>query len=158
MAHGVLLARAKQELKMADHITYVTYPIIKDKRLFRSILEHLTNNSHLIIKAYLEYECYLKNLTSVPGDDRFALGLFLEKYSSLFGLSAEEKRLLSELFTMKNVIKSAKSSDFERGDKFFMISPTYKILGIEIRSIKNYLNTLKKLNDSIEKKISGASV
>jgi hypothetical protein len=153
MSYKPLLAEAKKELKMADYITYVTYPVIKDKQLFRSILEHLTKTSKLLIRAYLEYEMYKKKIKSVPTDDRLALSIFLERYSYLFNLDNEEKKYLSELLTMEGVIKSQKSNDFERGNKFFMISPTYKILGINIKNIKKYIKTLKRLNESMEKRM-----
>jgi len=50
------LDKAKRLIQTADHLSYVTFPLIKEKRLLLKILEDISDSVVYTINAILQYE------------------------------------------------------------------------------------------------------
>lgn len=146
-----VLSAALKELEIADHLLNVSYPILKDKKIFRSAVRHMVTNSRLIIRAILNSEYENKRIQIVPSDDDYALEIFIENYSSKFEMNDELKKALKELSFVDKLIKDEKSSDFQRDDRYYIMSGEYKVFGLEPKTIKKYLDLLKEFNLKIKK-------
>ena len=56
------LENAKQQLKIADHMSYVALTILKENRLLIKIMSSLANSVLDLIKAFLHYEYSLRKV------------------------------------------------------------------------------------------------
>jgi len=153
MEYGKSLLTALRELEIADHLFNVSYPVLKDKRIFRSTISHMVRNSVMLVRAVLEHQCRSKKIQLVPSDNSYALDIFLEKYSILFEINDETKNTMKELLFIDKLIKSEKSSDFQREDRYYILAGDYTVYGLEPKTIKKYIDLLKELNKRVKNKI-----
>ena len=143
------LSSAKKELKLADHMLYVTLPLIADERLFISIIDHLFKSAVGVIGKYLEREVSYKRLEVVPKDAKSQIELFKRMYLPKLGLDRKTGEMFDSLLSAKNA-RSNVQSNFARKDKFVIISRDYRIHTIDKDSIKKYISLQKKLISRIE--------
>ena len=54
---------ANKKFKLADHIAYVTYPLLKETKLLLTILENTNKSLILALNAYLYYDYSLVQYT-----------------------------------------------------------------------------------------------
>ena len=59
---------ANKLFKTADHLTYVTYPLLKDNKLIITIIENLSEATTKAMDAVLYYEKYYKRIMHFPSD------------------------------------------------------------------------------------------
>jgi hypothetical protein len=137
------IEKAIKELKIADHIIYTTYPIIKDKRLLLKALEQIYNSTILTVNAMLQYDFLWKRIT-LSKDSISNFNTFLEKSSHSYQLSEAEISGIKELVSIaENHKKSA--MEFQRKDKVIMLSPSSRTTIIDVNTLKRYLNLTKMI-------------
>ena len=74
------MREAESSIKSADHILYVTYPLVKDKQiLIRAIIE-TKNAITKIINSILQYDYIFKRIT-LSKDPKENIKIFEEKSS-----------------------------------------------------------------------------
>ena len=56
------LEKAEHSLKTVDHLIYITYPLIKENRLLKKIIEELYDIANNIIESILYYEFMYKRI------------------------------------------------------------------------------------------------
>ena len=56
------LQEAEKRIQIIDHLVYVTFPVIKDKRLFIKILSEIKNALSNCINSVLQYEYIYKRI------------------------------------------------------------------------------------------------
>ena len=69
------LQKAEKTIQEADHIVYVTFPLIKDKRLLLKVLQEIKNAVIICINSVLQYE-YLYKRIRIYKDARETQGPF----------------------------------------------------------------------------------
>ena len=74
-----LVARANKHLHTADHLTYVTYPLLKDVKLVFAVIENLHTAYVCAMDAFLTYERLYKRIMAVPDDYKSRLDIFKTK-------------------------------------------------------------------------------
>jgi len=62
------LKDANRLLRIADHLTYVTYPLVKDNKLIIAIAESLNGAMIKAMDALLYYDRYYKRIMHFPSD------------------------------------------------------------------------------------------
>jgi hypothetical protein len=134
------LQKADSSLKTADHLVYITFPLIKENRLLKKILEGIGESAYNIFQAILEYEYLYKRIRIHPDiDSNFEN---LNKCAVRFGLTGEEIENLRKILA---IIDKYKESPFEfiRKDKLVMMSENLKTESINLDQLKKYLNQTK---------------
>ena len=58
-----LINKANQSFKVADHIAYVTYPLVKDNKLIITVTENLAESLTKAIESLLFYERMYKRIS-----------------------------------------------------------------------------------------------
>jgi len=84
-------------MKIADHITYVTYPVIKDKRLLMKSLDSVYDSIVAIINATLQYD-YMWKRVQLQKDPKANFDTFMNKCSQRLDLTPDENQEILELF------------------------------------------------------------
>ena len=137
-----LVDRANKSLNTADHLTYVTYPLLKDTKLVVTIVENLYNAFIYGMDAFLTYERLYKRIHNLPDDFSSRFDIFKTKVVPRYNIDREHILLMVDL---KKIIDYRHRSpiEFIRKDKIIICSDNYKMRTINYDKIKEYVNKSK---------------
>jgi len=147
------LAEAQKKLELASHMTYVTYPLIKEKRLLLKILTELNLSILNNINSILQYE-YLYKEIELTNNAKTNFNIFIRKCAPKYKITEHDVKKIIELF---NLVEKHKNSPFEfvKNDKVVIMSDNLKTDTISLEKIKEFLyiaeNILKKTQEMIKK-------
>ncbi|MDD5331615.1 MAG: hypothetical protein PHE43_02230 [Candidatus Nanoarchaeia archaeon] len=133
-----LVRKANEYYNSADHLTYVTYPLVKDLKLIITIVDSLYRSMEAGVNAVILYERLYKRIDLVPESFSARLQIFQEKCMPNYGFSREHLLLIKDL---KEIMAHRNESpmEFVRKDKYIICSDDYNMKTITIDKIKNYL-------------------
>jgi len=137
------LDKAAITLKTADHLLYMTYPLIREKRLLLKVLDETYLSVLNIINAILQYEYFYKRI-QLYQDARANFQTFKEKCSSRYNITQEQISKIIEIF---NLTEKHKKSPFEfvRNNKIVIMTNALKTDTVTVEKMKEYILTAKDL-------------
>jgi hypothetical protein len=144
---------AEKKIQTADHMIYVTFPLIKDKRLLLKILQEIKNGVTNCISSILQYEYLYKRITLYK-DPKSNFKTFIEKCAPKYKITREEINLILELF---DFMEKHRESPFEfiKDDKVVILSNGLKPKTLTVEKTKEFLiivkNILKKTHETFKK-------
>jgi hypothetical protein len=144
-----LLSEANKAFKTADHLTYVTYPLVQETKLLIAIVENLHSALVKSIEAILEYDQLYKRISLLPQDPQLRFEVFKTKSAKRYNINDLDLDLIEDL---REIISYHKKSplEFVRKDKYVLYLNNLRIKTIDFKKIKEDLekvNTfLKKVN------------
>ena len=133
-----LLNDANRHFRSADHIAYVTYPLLQDNKLIVAVLENLNNTALRIMEAVLQQE--ETNQENFKGKYE----IFKER-AKRYQIEEAEVKIIQEL---KSLSDKRKKSDMEfiRKDKYILWDPYKgKLKELTMQSMKDYIIKIKPL-------------
>lgn len=145
------LQDAENIIQTIDHMVYVTFPLIKDKKLLLKILLETKTAVANCINSILQYE-YLYKRIKLYKDSKTNFRTFEERCAPRYKITKEEIKLIIELF---DVAEKHKQSPFEfvRNEKVIILSENLEQKIITIEKTKEFLvlakNILRKTGDKI---------
>ena len=104
------LEKAKHHFKVADHMIYVTFPLLKENRLMIKVLSEMYESVNYLITALLQYAYYFRKIPLYK-DPLLNLKTFKEKIGPVY------------------LNKSDLESTFQEDFKKYMNNTNYEILG-----------------------------
>lgn len=136
------LQEANKLLKTADHLAYVTYPLVKDNKLIITILENLSLALINAMDALLYYDRLYKRIPPFSTNFNAKLDLFKRKCVSRYEMDNSYIKLIEEL---KQLIEERKKSSMEfiRKDKYVLFNRNLRTKTITLDAAKKYLNESK---------------
>lgn len=137
------LKEAERILKTADHMAYVSFPLIKDKNILIKILSQTKTVITNCINSILQYE-YLYKRIKLYKDTKANLKTFEEKCSPRYKISKEEINLIKELFDINDRHKKSQM-EFMRHEKIVIISENLETKSITIDKIKIFITLAKNI-------------
>ncbi|MDD5651460.1 MAG: hypothetical protein PHF86_13780 [Candidatus Nanoarchaeia archaeon] len=141
--HDELLLSAKKSLNAADHLTYMTYPLVKDVKIVLTITQNLHSCVMDGMEAVLQFDRYYKRINPLTDNFENKFSVFKEKCASRYNFNIDDLELIQEIKTILNCHKES-NMEFIRSNKVIMCSPTFKMKTFDIPSIKLYLARTKK--------------
>jgi hypothetical protein len=134
---------AEKTLQTADHMIYVTFPLIKDKRLLLKVLQETKNAVTDCINSILQYEYIYKRITLYK-DSKENFRTFTEKCAPRYNITREEISSILELF---DIMEKHKKSPFEfvKDDKIVILSSSMQPKTLTIEKTKEFLITAKNI-------------
>lgn len=144
------IIEAKRLLRIADHMAYITYPVLKEQRLLIKILEQINTALKMTVKAILDHE-YLNKRIQKFDDPKLNFDEFIsiaEEYGIEKGHINIIKRV-SEIIDLHN--KSP--LEFVRKDAFIIMSDNLKTEQITLERVKIFLKSSKQILDNTELKL-----
>jgi len=143
--HIESLEKARRSRKIADHMAYMTYPMMRDKRLLLKIVDEIYIALIGSMNAILQYE-YLKKRISLSNDADQNLKLLFEKCSQRYGISNDDILSLREFFSL--YLQHKKSPiEFQRKDKVVLMSDDFRTKVIDLEKIKKYIFLARKIEE-----------
>jgi hypothetical protein len=136
-----LVLEANKKLKLADHIAYVTYPLLKETKLLLTILENTNKSLILALNAYLHYDHLYKRISHIPESLGDKLDIFERSSAKRYNLEGYKQLILE----INEILKKHKDAPvaFVKKDKLVICSKNYKIKTLEIEDAKMYLSKAK---------------
>lgn len=143
------IKKARQVLKRADHLAYMTYPIVKENKLLVKILEQIYDSIKFSINAILQYE-YLYKRIKIYKDSKENFRTF-KKIASRYDIDKEQ---LEKIIKIMKLGQRHKNSPFEFGkdNKLVIMSNNNKTDTLTIEKIKNQLIEAKDLLRKVRNK------
>lgn len=153
MDHKEILRNGISALKRADHLTYMTMPLVKDNKLILVVLENIYLAFINGMNSILEYEREYKNITNLPDGFEARLSIFRDKLINKYNITIQEIELIRKL---RDMIESHKNSpmEFSRPGKFVICNENYRVRTVSVQDIKQYLvvarGFLGKINNALK--------
>jgi len=143
------LDKANILIKRADHMFYVTYPLIKDHKLIITMAENISNGLIHAMDAILMYERLYKRISLYPEDFKVKMDMFKDSIARRYSIDREHIVLIQDL---KRFLEERKKSgvEFVRNDKYMLFNQKKEVKSLGIDKLKQNLNMskefLKKVN------------
>jgi hypothetical protein len=137
------LAEAERIIKAVDHMTYVTFPLIKEKKLLIKILEEINKAVVNCVSSMLQYE-YLHKRIKLSQDARLNLLAFTEKSYKNFNITPEE---VKQVVNLLELIEKRKKSQFEfmKGERVILLSEHMGSDSVDLDKVKGFLIMAKSI-------------
>ena len=137
------LKQAIRSLQIADHMTYVTFPLVKEQRLILKIFDEIYKSIIGCINAILNYE-YLYKRISLYRDNNDNMQTFMNKCAKNYTLNNEQIKKIKEILELNKRHKQS-AMEFVKKDKIVILSDSLKTQVLNIQIIKQYLLIAKEL-------------
>lgn len=144
------LKEAIKHLQIADHMTYVTFSLIKEKRLFLKIFQEIYSSVINCIDSIINYEYFCKSIPYRGHENNFEIFLSIAKN---YGVSNEQIKKLSEILEVNQRYKKS-SMEFVKNDKIVILSEDLNTHSIDLDIIKKYLFVTRDFIGKVSNKIS----
>jgi|TARA_B100001971_G_scaffold74983_1_gene69167 hypothetical protein len=147
------LKDAVKNLQIADHMTYVTFPLVNDNRLLLKIFDNIYQSIIGSINAILNYE-YLYKRIKIYTDINENLQTFSNKCAKNYSLSNEQIRKINQIITLNKQHKQS-AMEFVKQDKVVILSDSLGTEVIDLQKIKEFLLLAKELLMKTNNKMKG---
>jgi len=149
--HHLDLKEAARHLQIADHMTYVTFPLVNEHRLLLKIFDEIYASIIGCINAMLNYESLYKRIRLYPGfEDNFETFI---KIARNYDLSNEQIKKITEIIDLNKKHKQS-AIEFVRQERVVIMSDSLRTQVIDLIVIKKYLLLAKELMVRVRKKVS----
>ena len=149
----ISLKEANRRFKSADHMLFMTYPLLKDTKLLILIAENLYQASILALDALLKYELMFRRVSSIPVNFNEKMDILKREVAIRYNI---DRSNIVNIEDMNTLIEARRKSPIEfcKRDKYVICSDDYKTNFLTIDKLKNYLNESKvfinRVNSIIE--------
>ena len=149
-----LVLEANKTLRLADHMLYVTYPLMKDNKLLIHIVKNIDNSLKSSIDAFIRYDLVYKRIRADPQSFVEKLHIFSKISSQRYGFKQEDFEFIEEV---RELIEKHKKSpiEFVRGNKLIITYSNFKTKILTVDSVKDIISKAKpfivKLNNILKK-------
>jgi hypothetical protein len=145
------LLEADKIIKAVDHLVYITFPIVKDKRMLLKIITETKNAVALCINSILQYDYLYKRIRLYQNTNE-NFRTFREKCAQRYGINQDEIRNISSLFELAEKHKKS-PFEFVRKDKIVIMSESFYPETITLEKTKEFVNLAKNVLFKVEKTI-----
>jgi len=148
-----LVLEANKHLRLADHMAYVTYPMLKDTKLLISVMDNLDKSLKKALDAYLYYERLYKRISFFPEDLNSKLDVFERSAAIRYDLKSYTQLIRDVHHIMQKHRESP--VEFVKNGKLVICYEDYKFKVLEFSDVKIYITKAKpfifQLSDIIKK-------
>ena len=134
--------KAVDLFRSADHLIYVTMPVIQDVKIIATVLDNIRLALLHGMDAALEYERHYRRVLPLASNFDLRFEVFKKRVVGKHGFSNQEADFIAEIKILADEKKGA-SMEFIRGGKFIICSENYNMKTLSVEEIKKYLSTTK---------------
>jgi len=136
--------KARQNIRVADHMLTMTFPLVKDPKLLLAVLENIYGALENAITCVLAYEYLFKRIPSYGGtfDNKFTT--FKQQVVPRYALAPESVRFISIIQELYKEHKES-SVEFTRKEAYVMSKEDYKLKTLTEKDLKAHMQTTKTL-------------
>lgn len=145
------LGKAKKSLQMADHLTYMTFPLIRENKLLLKILDELHISITYTINAILQYEYAYKRI-QIYKDAKENFRTFKE-LAERYKINQEQLNKIIEILSLREKHKKS-PFEFSRKEKIIIMSDNLKTDTLTLEKIKTFLIETKDFLKKVDLRIT----
>jgi len=145
------LNKAAKSLQTADHMLYMTYPLIKEKRLLLKILNEIYLVMLNIVNSILQYEYFYKRI-NLYKDAKENFSVFKNKCAPRYQIDTNQISQILEIFDLAEKHKKS-PFEFVRNNKVVIMTNALKTDTITIDKMKSFILTSKDVLRKAETRI-----
>lgn len=135
------LDEAEKNLRAVDHMAYVTFPLIKDKRLLLKVILEVKSVVSSCINVILKREYVYKRIQLFHDTDE-NFRTFADRVALKYGIEASELRGIRELFDFAERHRRS-SMEFMKGESLVILSENMIPTTVNLEKAKQFLNLAK---------------
>lgn len=139
------LEEAKKALRTADHLAYITYPLIMDNKLMLLIAENLYNSITKTIDSLLNYDRYYKRIPVVPENSDEKIAVFKSEICKRYNISPEIMLMIKDIKTISDSRKNSNMELFRKKELIIISGDFSRAKTLSLKKVKDYINTTKLL-------------
>jgi hypothetical protein len=136
------LEKSKKNIQTADHLAYITFPIVKENKLLTKILEEIYLSIINAVNSVLQYE-YIYKRVILYNDPNKNFDTF-KRTSLKYNISEEQMKKIIDIISLYEKHKKS-SFEFARQDKIVILSDNLKTETLTIEKIKSYILETKDM-------------
>jgi len=145
------LKQAIRSLQIADHMTYVTLPLVNEQRLILKIFDEIHKSIINCINAILNYE-YLYKRIQLYTSRAENIRTFTNKCAKTYNLTNEQIKKILEILELNKKHKQS-AMEFVKQKTVVILSDNLHTQTLDIYKIKEYLLLAKELLMEVNKKV-----
>ena len=146
---------AGKSLRTADHMAYVTYPLLREKRILLEILNNVYSSLLNVINSVLQYD-YMYKRINLYQEASTNMQTFREKCAFRYSINREELQQIGEIIELVEKHKSA-HMEFMRKDKLVIMGENMHPESLSLDKVRGFIFmakiVLKKSEDKIRRRI-----
>ena len=143
-----LVRQARSYFETADHLIYVTYPVVGETKMLFVVVENLYRSATKAIGAILHYERLYKRVMIVPDEWSGRLDLF-EKIAPRYRVSSSVVKVVRELWELMQKYQKSPMT-FSRGEKFVITGEKFSVKTLDVNLLKKYVLEIRTLLQAVE--------
>ena len=136
------IEEAQKALKIADHLTYVTFPLIGDEKIMTMITDNLNLSLMKALESVLNYDRYYKRISSVPESFENKFDIFKNDVAKRYNINHEVVFMIKELKDLDDARKKQGNSLLKK-ENYIFFTEQYKMRTLNLKKIKEYINITK---------------
>lgn len=137
------LSEAEKIIKTVDHMTYMTYPIVQDKKMLIKIVLEIKNALAKCINSILQYEYIYKTISLSP-NPKTNFETFKSKSAPRYQITPEEISVVLELFDIAERHKQS-PMEFVKDEKVIILSEELEPKEITLEKTKEFITAAKNI-------------
>lgn len=142
------LLEAKKAFETADHLAFVTFPLINDAKLLLLITQNVQKALNNAMDALLSYDELYKRIPPLPSDFITRYEIFRSRIAKRYNIPRENIVLINDINSIL-IHRRESPIEFARKDKFIIASETYKLKMLTLNKVRNYVLETKKFIDKV---------
>ncbi|MBS3079916.1 hypothetical protein J4221_00430 [Candidatus Pacearchaeota archaeon] len=144
------LKEAIKNIRIADHMTYVTFPLVNEKRLLLKIFDEIYKAIVNCIYSLLYYEHLIRKLHIYENLNNDLESFF--KIAKNYNVSNRQLKKINEIIEL-NKKHSQSVMEFVKKEKVVMMSNSLKTEFIDLITLKEYLLLAKEFLMILSKRV-----
>ena len=137
------LQKAQKTIQIIDHMIYVTFPLIQDKKILTKILTEIKRVVTNCINSILQYE-YLYKRINLYKNAKANFRIFIKTCCPYYKITQKEIDSIMELFELVEKHKQS-TIEFLKDKKVVILSENLNTETITIEKIKEFFNLSKEI-------------
>ncbi len=146
------LETAKNEVRVADHMLIMTYPLVRDPKMLIAILKKLMKACDIALNVAVKLEYENKKITVLPKDIGSKIKIIGDALHKSYGFERMEIRIIKEIYKIMQEHEAA-AIEFTRKEKLIISSEDYHLRTLSYNQIKKYVPLIKSFISKIEKRV-----
>ncbi|MFP4117507.1 MAG: hypothetical protein ACLFTR_01140 [Candidatus Woesearchaeota archaeon] len=148
-AYQRLRDEANKKISLADHMLFITYPLVKDSKLLLAVIENIFLAHTHIMGSLLYYERMYKRVAPFFDTFESKYRLFSEKCAPRYAIEDEYLELMRKV---KDILTAHKRSpmEFSRKDQFVICSEDYQLNVLKAEDIKILVSKTKEFFNKVD--------
>jgi hypothetical protein len=145
------LKEAEERIKKIDHLLYVSFPLVQDKRLLLNAIIEIKEVVRICINIILQQEYFYRRI-KIYKESKRNIKTFVDKCAVRYEINKQELKLITNLFEIVEMHVQS-PLEFMKDNKLIIISDNLRTYQINLEGVKQFLNLGKKILNKTKKNI-----